>query len=330
MEEFISDDRVIVKPLVSVSMITFNQSLYVSQAIEGVLMQQTSFPFELIISDDCSTDGTREICQRYKESYPDRIKLLLPNKNLGISENFYTTMFATTGKYIAFCEGDDYWIDPRKLQKQTEYLESHSDVGCVYTDFNRLSQETGTFEYSLFHTNARWFPLHSDLATFICNPSYLAPCTWLFRRELLVRPSFESVDATFVLFDHMLSETNIYFLPDTTSVYRNLSESASHSKSLKKTYMRVSGLYAAQMELVKLYNLPFELKKQIDENYYFSYLRLLASFGDEKVISEMSQVLKNKHLSFIQKIQLKMSCCPIGRKIIRKFYESYFRKHQCL
>lgn len=59
-------------------------------------------------------------------------------------------MFATTGKYIAFCEGDDYWIDPRKLQKQTEYLESHSDVGCVYTDFNRLSQETGTFDILYF------------------------------------------------------------------------------------------------------------------------------------------------------------------------------------
>ena len=85
----------------------------------------------------------------------------------------------------------------------------------------------------------------------------------MFRKELLVKPSFESVDSTFVLFAHMLSKTDIYFLPDTTSVYRLLPESASHSNSLEKTYMRVSGLYTAQMELVKLYNLPMNIKEEI-------------------------------------------------------------------
>lgn len=86
METIFSDSKMDIKPLVSVCMITYNQSLYIKQAIEGVLMQETDFPFEFIISDDCSTDSTRKICQYYKELYPDKITLLLPEKNLGISD----------------------------------------------------------------------------------------------------------------------------------------------------------------------------------------------------------------------------------------------------
>ena len=229
-----------------------------------------------------------------------------------------------TGKYIAFCEGDDYWIDSHKLQKQVAYLETHPNVGCVYTDFNRLWQANGFLECSVFHTNSKWFPLHSDLATFVCTPSYLAPCTWMFRKELLVKPSFESVDSTFVLFAHMLSKTDIYFLPDTTSVYRLLPESASHSNSLEKTYMRVSGLYTAQMELVKLYNLPMNIKEEIDEKYYLTYLRLLAAFGDKDVIIEMRRALRGKRLSFYQYFRLQVARTQLGRKIIRILYKFYF------
>ena len=328
METTFSSSEMNTSPLVSVCMITYNQSLYVSQAIEGVLMQQTNFPFELIVSDDCSVYGTREICQHYKGLHPNKIRLLLPNKNLGISENFYTTLFSAGGKYIAFCEGDDYWIDPCKLQKQVDYLESHPNVGCVYTDFNRLCQETGTFEYSLFHTDAKSFPLHSNLASFICHPLYLAPCTWLFRKELLVKPVFDSIDATFVLFSHMLSKTEIYFLPDTTSVYRNLPESASHSRSLKKLYRRIAGLYATQMELVKFYNLPLEMKSQIDDDYYSVHWRLIVAFGDKKAVTELHRVLKGKRLDCGQYIQLQISHCWIGRKINQKICKSYFRKYK--
>lgn len=314
-------------PLVSVCIITYNQSSYITQTIEGVLMQQTKFPFEIIISDDCSTDGTREICKRYSKFNPDKVRLMLPSKNQGISRNFYNTLFNALGKYIAFCEGDDYWIDPYKLQKQVDYLELNPDVGCVYTDFNRLRQESGYIEYSLFRTNSQWFPLHSDLATFICNPSYFAPCTWMFRKELLVKPPFESVDSTFVLFAHMLSKTAIYFLPDTTSVYRNLPESASHSLSLYKTYIRISGLYETQMKLAKLYGLSDVLKQQISEKYYLSNLKLIAAFGNENAIYDMNQVLKCMRLKNVQYLQLSLSHTLLGRKILKMWCKFRFYKY---
>lgn len=80
-------------------------------------MQQTSFPFELVIGEDCSTDKTREICLEYKAKYPDVIRLRLLEENIGISANFIGTLQACTGKYIGICEGDDYWTDSNKLQK---------------------------------------------------------------------------------------------------------------------------------------------------------------------------------------------------------------------
>lgn len=117
--------------IVSVCMITYNHQKFISEAIEGVLMQKTTFPIELIIGEDCSTDATRSICIDYQNKYPDIIKLQLPDTNKGMMRNFIENMQAATGRYIALCEGDDYWTDPYKLQKQVEFLEANKDYSIV-------------------------------------------------------------------------------------------------------------------------------------------------------------------------------------------------------
>lgn len=131
-----------VDPLVSVCMITYNHEKYISQAIEGVLIQQTNFAFELIIGEDCSTDNTRKICLEYKEKYPNIIRLLLPDVNLGMSKNFIETIQAATGKYIAFCEGDDYWTDSEKLQKQVSFLDANQKYSFCCHRFRVLNDIT--------------------------------------------------------------------------------------------------------------------------------------------------------------------------------------------
>jgi glycosyltransferase involved in cell wall biosynthesis len=118
--------------LVSVCMITYNHEEYIAQAIEGVMMQRTTFPIELVIGEDCSTDRTRKICLEYQEKYPDVIRLLLPEKNLGMQQNSIITLRSCIGKYIALCEGDDYWIDPNKLQKQVDFLEANLDFSICF------------------------------------------------------------------------------------------------------------------------------------------------------------------------------------------------------
>lgn len=106
-------------------MITYNHEKYIRQAIDGVLMQKANFPIELIISDDCSTDGTRTIINQYAMKYSEVIKPIYRTKNIGPTANFVDTLYHCTGKYIAICEGDDYWIDKFKLQKQVDFMDKN-------------------------------------------------------------------------------------------------------------------------------------------------------------------------------------------------------------
>jgi glycosyltransferase involved in cell wall biosynthesis len=112
-------------PVVSVVTITYNQESYIGQAVEGALQQQTDFGVEIIIGEDCSTDRTREIVLGYQRKYPDRIQVITSNHNVGNRENFLRVLMASRGKYIAVCDGDDYWTDPHKLQKQVDFLETN-------------------------------------------------------------------------------------------------------------------------------------------------------------------------------------------------------------
>jgi glycosyltransferase involved in cell wall biosynthesis len=113
-------------PKVSVCMIAYNHASFIRQAIESVLDQKVAFSLELVIGDDCSTDGTAAICEEIAQR-DSRVRLLPRERNLGVMPNFARTLLACEGKYIAICEGDDYWTDPLKLEKQIDFLESHQD-----------------------------------------------------------------------------------------------------------------------------------------------------------------------------------------------------------
>lgn len=116
--------------MVSVSMITYKHELYIREAIEGVLMQKVNFPVELIIADDCSPDDTSTIVQEIKENHPNGhwIKYFRHPQNIGMQPNGLFASEQCLGKYIAVCEGDDYWTDPNKLQKQVDFLEQNHQI----------------------------------------------------------------------------------------------------------------------------------------------------------------------------------------------------------
>ncbi len=95
-------------------------------------MQKCDFDFDIVVGEDCSTDNTRTILLEYQKKYPSKFRLLLHEKNIGAMNNQMETLSACKGKYIALCEGDDYWTDPLKLQKQVDFLESHEDYNGVF------------------------------------------------------------------------------------------------------------------------------------------------------------------------------------------------------
>lgn len=134
------------KIMVSICCVTYNHEKYIAEALDGFLMQKTSFSYEIILGDDCSTDNTKLIIQSYCRKYPGKIQLVSNEVNVGNIQNQCRIFDCAKGKYIAMCDGDDYWIDPLKLQKQVDFMESHDDsVICCH--YSRVIDEEGQVVY---------------------------------------------------------------------------------------------------------------------------------------------------------------------------------------
>jgi glycosyltransferase involved in cell wall biosynthesis len=169
-------------PLLSVCLITYNHEKYIRQAIEGVLRQNVNFDWELIIADDFSTDGTRAILQEYQERNPTRIRLILQEKNVGPAQNWLDLMNAPKSKYIAYFEGDDYWIDENKLQQQVDFLEQNPTFSLCHSNVEVIDKESITIEsHQLKSWNSK-FPI-LDYRFAIFTPIAFS-CTSVFRNNI--------------------------------------------------------------------------------------------------------------------------------------------------
>lgn len=131
------------EPLLSVRIVTYQHVDYIAQCLDNVLCQVTNFPFEIVIGEDASTDGTRAIVFDYADRYPEKIRVITADMNVGVKANGQRVRSACRGKYIALLEGDDYWTDPLKLQKQVDFLEANPDYSLCYHDFTMLDAITG-------------------------------------------------------------------------------------------------------------------------------------------------------------------------------------------
>ena len=130
------------EPLVSVRVRTYNQKNYIAQCLDSIVSQKTLFPFEIAISDDCSTDGTTEIIRTYFKKYPNLFRDISPKKNIGGFENFFHSVKDGFSKYTALVDGDDYWCDNLKLQKQVDFMEAHPDYSCCFHKVKVISENT--------------------------------------------------------------------------------------------------------------------------------------------------------------------------------------------
>lgn len=175
-------------PLVSVVMITFNHSAYIERAVQSIISQCVSFPIEVIVGEDCSSDGTREILIRLREEYSGRVRLFLNAQNFGACMNLIRCELAAKGKYIAYCEGDDYWHDPYKLAKQVDIIEQDSSCVLVHSDVNALYCQTGAVTRALNRWEGVTLDTNGgDLLVPILQDRYLIrTCSAIVRRDALI------------------------------------------------------------------------------------------------------------------------------------------------
>lgn len=260
-------------PLVSVCCITYNHGQYISQSIEGFLIQKTNFPFEIIIGEDKSQDDTHDICLRYAACYPSRIRLLHREHNLGMLPNFFETLKSCNGKYIALCEGDDYWIDPYKLQKQVDFLEANSEYGLVHTDCDFLYESGQILHCANKSKSVKTnYEDREDLFDSLIDASYkIRTATILFRKSTydIAREQLGSDSTLFLMGDtpmwlEMSRVTLFYYIDEVTAVYRISSETASRSTNKAKQLRFRLSMAEMRVYFVKKYKLsiPEHLRRR--------------------------------------------------------------------
>ena len=166
---------------VSVLVMTYNHAKFISKAMDSALMQQTDFNYEIIISEDCSTDGTKEIVLEYKQRFPGRIRLLLSEQNIHNNGVVTRGIYAAKGDYISLLDGDDYWTSPYKLQKQADYLDAHYECSICFHNAQILNED--------INQNLRnWTPAHQkEFSTLddLWMGNFIATCSTMFRKNML-------------------------------------------------------------------------------------------------------------------------------------------------
>jgi len=204
-------------PLVSVCLITYNHKKYIEQAIESVLMQKTSFNWEFIIADDFSTDGTRDILLEYQQKYPELITLILQDHNVGPAKNWLSLLRKPKGKYVAYFEGDDYWTDPLKLQKQVDVLEKDEKLAMAAHGSYKLTDRLSVIE-SPFKVDTIW-----TAKDILANNWFIMSASLMFRRSMMDFspdwiPEVSHGDLALILLTSL--NGNGFYSPGPMSVYR--------------------------------------------------------------------------------------------------------------
>lgn len=288
----------------SVAVITYNQEHYIRQCLDGIVMQKTNFNFEVIIGEDCSTDGTISICREYADKYPN-IRILSNNNNLGYAENWKRVLSACNGEYIAAIEGDDYWTNPNKLQKQVDFLDNNPEYGLCYTDCDIYYVENNTTEYSIIKNKKAYVdeidPL--KLKYYFCN------VTWVFRNKRQIIPKIDSscLDVPMVILYENYLQSKIGFVNMNSGVYRRHKGSISNNehekeyaykhplsyailrytylKQLNKDYTR-----EAIMSLVNNINLINEAYKYQDHIFIGKCEEIFNNFSSSEIMTIFSEI----------------------------------------
>ena len=275
------------KPLVSICCLAYNHEAYIRQCLDGFMMQKTTFPIEILIHDDASTDNTADIIREYEKKYPTIIKPIYQVENQyskGVRVGVVYNLSRVRGKYVALCEGDDYWIDPLKLQKQVDFLEGHPEYTLSHTAFEFYYQNNSTFKKFENKKTAEYSKdqlisaILNDNSYRIQTNTALYPVS-IFQDILDENPFLFS--GFFLMGDTQLwcclaSRGKVHYLNDITAVYRVADGSACRSLIPKTNYRFHLSCWELRWYLFdKLKIKNYRLKVKITIYYIYTLLRYM-------------------------------------------------------
>lgn len=276
--------------------ITYNHEKYIAEALDSFLMQKTDFQFEVIIADDCSTDNTAKIIQEYANKYPDIIKPILREKNIGCINNYIDTLSQAKGEYLIMCEGDDYFTDHLKLQKQVDFLDANQDYYLCFHKvrifFDDGSRPDSIFPNKSYHFNKNVLELE-DLLTHNFMQTNSVMYRWRFNHEKI-----EDVFPKYILpcdwFLHILhaQKGKIGFINETMSDYRRHKEGIwwESANDVEKIYLKHG---------IQMFNFSLAVENQIatDKKEYHKFvihnaMHFLSIYAKHNKYDEIMQIVK--------------------------------------
>ena len=288
-------------PFVSIICTVFNKEPWLKKTIDSFLAQKTEFLFEIILVDDASTDGSRKIIADYQASHPDLIRAFYQDENLGIAKTWVTICKEARGQYIAPCDGDDFWIDPLKLQKQVDLLASKPDCKWSNTDFD-IYDEHGNFVSKAGFAN-QTIPLADTYEKMLATRGFTMASTWLVDRDLMIEVNQEldltTSDDTFNLQLELFQRTSLAYLNEATVAYTINQGSDSRPCDFRKLERRFHKLLQTQLTYLDKYpNADFKemtkilldrtntyeirLSKPMDSLSHIGMESVTIYFGDEE------------------------------------------------
>lgn len=228
--------------LISIIIPSYNRADTVGQTIESILAQQVDADMEIVIGDDCSTDNAREVLLAYKEKYPDIIRLIFHEQNVGLGANWATCVKDCRGKYICNCDNDDYWHNVHKLQIQLDYMESHPESNICITNHRTLNRATGEIHECKSQIN------HSDIQQSMWGGAHFCNATIMYRADFMKahldldefikrRLSLQDWPAWVIL----TAYTDIDVLPESTATWCQETVSITRPDSVERLAKRYQG-----------------------------------------------------------------------------------------
>ena len=247
-------------PKVSVICTNYNKGKWIADAIDSFLRQKTSFEFEIILVDDCSTDESIDIIRNYGQRYPDKIRTFFNSENQGIAKTWVAICKEARGQYIARCDGDDYWIDDEKLQKQVDLLETTPNSKWSNTEFDMVDSFGRTTQADVFKNQV--IPLLTSYEEMLVLKGMTMASTWLVDTELMHEVNdlidINTADDTFNIQLELFRRTTLSFLPDSTTVYRMDPESDSRTQDDARLQRRFERLLQTQLEYLEKYPCDYQ------------------------------------------------------------------------
>ena len=273
--------------VVSIICTNYNKGAWIGEALESFLQQETSFSYEIIIVDDASTDHSPEIIREYVDKYPQKIRFLENPENLGIAKTWVKACQHAKGQYIARCDGDDFWTDPKKLEKQVQLLKENPDSRWSNTDFDMVYEEGNLLQKDVLQNAI--IPFMDSYEKQLALKGMTMSSTWLVDRQLMLEVNEEldlsAADDTFNLQLELFQRTKLSFLPESTTIYRMASESDSRTLNIDKLKTRFEKLLQTQLTYLDKYpSAHFEettrLLMTLNTQYELQLARLSSDLGE--------------------------------------------------